>query len=509
MLYGHREYALSIIDEICGASLSDDAVFCINKLKWGRNDIMQEILKKFREKSSEFAERHKLNTMETELKYKGQDNGLEIRFPFEKFTMSFVWMYRGNHSADFSHKHMLSCRLYFDDEIPLYCLLYDIMDLLDENDFRCYFFPYIESHDRFAVCLDVILSAADKYLPRIIELADDDVMRRMIISRVRRDVCAIVENNGLFEFSEDDSEVRLSNEIKPDYLEKCIEMYHAGVRVMFGGEAYGCYLRGEYSKALKSFAALKNHTYYEKRLINFISELMESGSSYDAVDDKANSLYYGMSSHEGYSIVRRVALICALSLPLITLGYMGEYYLTVFFTTGENIIYNTAMMLSNSILPCMRAGAIGMVMLGYLLWRNPQKTYFGKKSKGKTNTLAEQMLVRKYERIRPAMKRIANILYIVSVWYVALTACGGYLFDEYGFYDRNGLLCIQGVYYDYDEVDEIREVEHGKLLWKTTGYSFKMHDGTVIEIDCDTQSDEIDRLKEIWISEGIEVIPLS
>lgn len=463
---------------------------------------MQEILAVFRKKSAEFAKRHSLNTMETELKFRGMDNGLEIRCPFEKFTLSFVWMYQGDHSAGFSHKNILSCRLYFDDELPIYCLFYDIMDLLDENDFRCFLFPYIESLSRFTSCFDVLLSAADEYLPRIIALAEDDAARRMIINRVRRDVCEIVQNSRVFEFSED--EARLSKEIKPAYLEKCLAMYHAGVRVRFGGAAYNYYLCGDYRSALKSFSSFKGHTYYEKRLMRFMGELLENGSSYEAVEECANSLNYGIYGRADYSIILRIALLCVLLMPVIMLGYMAEYYTTVFVTTGENIIFNTAAMLRNSILHCGLVSAVGAVLLGYFLWLNRHKIYLGRRAANSS----EHMIVRRYELLGAIMKKASNVLYIVSVVYVALAACDGYSFDERGFYDRSGLFSIQGIYYDYDEVDMIRSVEYDDLFGKIKGYSFKMRDGTVIDMSCEIQEDKISRLQKIWESRGIEVISL-
>ncbi|MGN0475329.1 MAG: hypothetical protein ACI4IJ_09585 [Acutalibacteraceae bacterium] len=475
-------------------------LFVWMNMKRGKIDVMQEILTAFREKSAEFANRHRLNTMEAELKFRGLDNGLEIRCPFEKFTLAFVWMYRGNHPADFSHKNILSCRLYFDDELPIYCLLYDIIDLLDENDFRCFFFPYIESLSRFTSCFDVLLSAVDKYLPRIIALSEDDAVRRMVIDRVRRDVCAIVPNSRIFEISED--ELRLSKEIKPDYLEKCLAMYHAGVRVRFGGSAYNYYLCGDYRRALKSFSAFKSHTYYEKRLMTFMGGLLESGSSYEAVDERANSLNYGMLRRGGYGVILRIAVLCALSMPIILLGYMAEYYTTVFVTTGENIIFNTAVLLRNSLLPCVAVSAVGTVLLGYFFWLNRYKICLGRQ---KENAL-EHTTASKYELLRPTLKKASNVLYIVSVVYVALAACDGCSFAEGGLYDRRGLFTIQGVYYSYDEVDKISSVEHNDLFGETVSYSFRMRDGTVIDIRCGAQNDKISRLKKIWESREIEII---
>lgn len=77
---------------------------------------------------------------------------------------------------------------------------------------------------------------------------------------------------------------------------------------------------------------------------------------------------------------------------------MSEYYTTVFFTTGKNIIFNTAGQGGNSLLP------------GIFLRFSRQKIYSGRKDRN----LSEHMIVRRYELIRPHEKGI-NYFYLLSV----------------------------------------------------------------------------------------------
>lgn len=160
----------------------------------------------------------------------------------------------------------LFCRIYLGKNDEIYFHIPELIEYLDENDFKCYYFSYIESEDRLRKCFAVLEKFLLTHFDKIRELSGDSEKYEILLEK------KIKEMNRIEDAKLDKENGELLS-IEADIFEKYVLIPR------FAGDyGYREFMRGNYEKAIDTYqkSIQKNkHLEYEKRLLEFIKSLDE------------------------------------------------------------------------------------------------------------------------------------------------------------------------------------------------------------------------------------------
>lgn len=283
--------------------------------------------------------------------------GAVSEYVFDTFTACVIY-----NTVCGGAKSVLEMRISFSSEPEIDFSLYDLLYLLNENNFSCYIFPYVESEQRMRACLGVLHGALLAYRTQISAIGDDKRLRERAIARKKR------EMNRYFHtdiFAEQDMSDELFILQKSWYREWYISRFCAGW--------YKDYVTGNYEVAAKSFAKYENKSDYEIRLYRFIKTLA-SGVEYTPVPNECNTYILGKKVFSGKKRRARLISCLVLFIPLY-LAYLA------LFALSYHVIYRSALICSSFIgaqmliLPLI-AALVSDIFLSDITYR-----YFEKKNK--------------------------------------------------------------------------------------------------------------------------------
>ena len=196
----------------------------------------------------------------------------------------------------------LFCRVYLGKNETFFYHIPELMEYLEPENYKCYYFPYIESEERMDACFSVLATFLKKHYERINALAKSTEMSTKIKEAKLAEIIAL--------FTEKEPE--------PEMLEFALEGYETYVLLPRNAadSAYREFVCGNYEKALKFYgqmAAKGTLTNYEKRLYAFIKDLK---TEYVAIPVECDTIRkvkkWSSPSGEGSSI-----FLAAISLEII------------------------------------------------------------------------------------------------------------------------------------------------------------------------------------------------
>lgn len=279
------------------------------------------------------------NALDVELKnYSPKVAIWEIRYNLIKIELVFK-----KKATIYNPMCTLFARIYLNKLKSNYFHIPEIIKYIDENDFKCYYFPYIESKERMEACMSVLLDFFYNNLHKIKELTSDfdnikdlnDAKIKEVVSvgiRAKDDeISEIINNINRDDFVEDVKvnqelieklikkwEKRIGAKLDEEDREKLYNYFKVNIneykkaeitkaiqdimglseeaffisRFTSEDNGYRAYLDGDYEKALKYYKKLNKRnkvTEYEKCLMRFIELLIKEGKTYQAISDKCNA----------------------------------------------------------------------------------------------------------------------------------------------------------------------------------------------------------------------------
>lgn len=255
---------------------------------------------------------------------KGALEGAMAEYVFDTFVASVIY-----NVALGGVKSVLEMRIAFLSEPEVDFSLYDLLYLLDENNFNCYIFPYVESEQRMKACLGVLLAALSAYRTQISAIGDDVRLRERAIARKKKEMSLYFHTDIFAEQDTSDALLLL--------LQK--SWYRVWYVSRFCDRWYRDYITGNYESSAKAFAKYENKSDYELRLYRFIKAL-SSGVEYTPVSNECNTYILGKKAFSGKIRPAYVLSYLALFLPLY-LAYL------LFFVASYYIIYRSALACSS------------------------------------------------------------------------------------------------------------------------------------------------------------------
>lgn len=207
----------------------------------------------------------------------------------------------------------LFCRIYLGKNDTYFYHIPEIVEYLEPDNFKCYYFSYIESVERMDACFSVLASFLKENFDKINKLAQSEEMYNRIKEGKRQEMASL--------FTGDLPETDMEEFALSGYENYVLLIRYAGE------SGYRKFLCGYYEKGFKSYETVEKKgmlTNYEKRLLSF---LRDNPIGYEFMPEECNSIInvkqLDAPSSEGLNIIC-AALVCEIVLgvffALVILG---------------------------------------------------------------------------------------------------------------------------------------------------------------------------------------------
>lgn len=356
---------------------------------------------------------------------------------YGKFVIVFTYSFESPITAP---KSILECRISFNKNNAVEYPLYDLLEIINPNDFKCYIFSYIESAERMRSCFSVLAGALRSYKQHIASIAEDEEKLKLLEEQRASNLKTLY---GRFYNMASDADSEMLNFFDENYC----SMYH----MLFSSGRYNDFLKGNYQKAKKKYLRAKKLIRYEQRLLAFLTQL-PPGEKYEAVTPELNTLNEGLkeaSGNRGISIML-FSIFCFT--PILLAGF-AFLYLLVVKLAYKDAVYVTSLDLNsamNMLLPAMLVS----ILLSYFWRRGISKRIFPKSHKKRAQY--DNILNRNHEN--RLMRRFTYIALTGCMLFLFLSANSNLAFYENGFRNNLTFFSLDSEYIRYDRIDSVWQV---------------------------------------------------
>lgn len=368
------------------------------------------------------------------------------------------------------------CRIYLGKNDAYFYHLPELMEYLEPDNFKCYYFSYIESAERMEACFSVLASFLKENFAKINELAQNDELY------VKAKEGKIQEMTSLFTGDSPD----------PDMEEFAINGYENYVLLIrYTGEgAYRQCLCGQYEKALKTYEKMERKgalTRYEKRLVSFLRNLP---LGYEFMPEECNSI----------RIVKQLDAPSSEGLNIIITALVCEIVFGVFFAL---VILGI-----NTVLSAESLYFVGMpwyegfllaglpALFGGIAFRNYIRKYRQRDSYQKTKAY-EVLMTPKWVEI--TARFLFFIAFVIMMFLnLVLPFASTVFYPQYMAYrDGDTLLPLEKNSFNYKDIKTVYYSEgiyndFGEFIDRPS-YLLEFEDGTVWDSDCLCSIEEVER----------------
>ena len=188
-------------------------------------------------------------------------------------------------------KSTLFVRLYPLKNRPLHLHLYEVMR---EDDFRCTYFPMIESGQRMETCFAALSAMVEEYLPAIEALALDAAAYENMLSAKRRTILRLINTT--------EDQVPTDPEQAEHFWDTWEAYYEIYVPLAYftNYAGYTAFLQGDLAKAKKLYTKRRlkgNLLPYEERLLAFLDT--PEAATFQPMPPEGNALIRAMAYANG------------------------------------------------------------------------------------------------------------------------------------------------------------------------------------------------------------------
>lgn len=356
---------------------------------------------------------------------------------YDKFIIVFAYSFE---SPMTSPKSILDCRVSFTKNDTVEYPFYDLLGIINPDDFKCYMFAYIESADRMRSCFSFLAEALRRYMPDIRLIAEDEEKLAFLDAQRTENLKTLY---GKFYNMMFDGEDELNDFFNDNYC----SMYH----MIFSSGRYNDFLKGNYRKAKKKYLKAKKLIGYEQRLLDFLTRL-PAGAKYDAAAPGLNTLDEVLKEATGNRGLG-ILLFSIFCFTPFLLVLFASFYLLVVKLIYRNAVFVTNLDLNsamNMFLPAMLAS----ILLSYY-WREWISKRIYPKSHMK-RLLYDKILNRRHEEC--VMRRFTYIVVTGCMLFLFLSANSILAFYDNGLSNNLTFFSLNGEYIRYDRIDSVWEI---------------------------------------------------
>lgn len=257
----------------------------------------------------------------------------EASVEYPTFKLSFMY----HVGARRGPKSVLSCMFHIKSEQQsMGYLIYDILNIIDKDDFSPYTYSFIPDKQAFERCLDELCSKLFGKFDRINELFYSPEECAKLRDTKLADI------NNYFDRDVFKAAEGLDAGAKISYLTHIYDMFFAHIMTFFVSQCYAYYLDGDKKRALSLFNRARVPTEYQRRFMAYL------GDDTPAQTTENNYLADGLTAQKKSALVLpTIAVMVLLGAILTPAFYLLHQFLLGHFAAGA--LYNTASELENAL----------------------------------------------------------------------------------------------------------------------------------------------------------------
>jgi len=405
-----------------------------------RKEALDIIYKQFDESVHVFCEETNGVFYEVKCKYKGEELSDNLKYRYAKiyyklFVVEFKYTAHGVMGVVNS---ILEARVYLDKTeksvaIPLPLLI----DYCNVNTTTPLCIPFISNKEGMIQAFDCIKSVVKSIFNGIETVSEDNDKKEKILKQFTDELREV------FNIKPDDT---ISKE---EGLYQVAEDYQEFFTLRFTSAGFINNIKGDKERAIKQLTKIKKKTGYEKRVLNIL-KTEESVESADLSAIRKNADAYNASGVQKADLKEFAAVFlpCILISVVISLGYIGLYFLLLHFEEKDSIylmgpIYNFPF--------CILFGFITSIVVSYFTRFKFYKIMFKKDYE----KFCEMDHIQNGGGADRFMKVFLEIVVLVSIAGCVLLTRWGINFYSNGFVDNTDFFSLKGAYYNYDYVERV------------------------------------------------------
>ncbi len=371
-------------------------------------------------------------------------------------------------------------------KIPLRCMMYDIIALIDKDNFNCWFYCFIENEERMELCFDKLSGDFAEVLPKIKKFTNSTDNIAKLRTVVDKNIKTATGINFQKDFVID---LDMENHVNPDEAyDYFYNLFFGFQQCAFASNAYRDFLAGDFKKALRKYEKKKNRLIYEDRLIEYMRSETEPSpvfsKEYECLKDGLKE-YSGSSGFIPFFISWWILLIPCFA-------FFSIIYFSICHIMYHSAIYATQFELYN-VLNCLMSAFLCSIASGYFLQDRIYKKLFRKKYERKK----DYDDIFNNEKSTKRIKILIYLVYILSLVTIFLFANMGLSFDERGVRLNESIVDISGSYYTYNEIESLKHEDDFYVIY--------FDDGKRLELVNYIHDDDIrEKLVTILDESGIE-----
>lgn len=408
----------------------------------------------------------------------------EASVEYPMFKLSFMY-HSGSRRGP---KSVLSCMFHIkSEEQSMGYLIYDLLNIIDENDFSCYTYAYIPDDTAFEKCIDELCSKLLAKFDRINELFYNGEECIRLRETKKNDI------NNFFGKDVFEAADNFEADARVSYFRHVYDLFFAHIMSFFVSRCYALYQNGEKKRAYAAFNRSRVPTEYQRRFLEHLGD--------DALPQTTenNYVYEGLIAQKK----SRLALPTIAVMLLIASFFCPVYYFlhNLFlqrFAAGA--LYNSATELENAMFCAMPALITAA---------------------GITVTLKKHIAYLTFPKTRARLKRFGGIIFkkfkkntvfysiftsvMLSVIFSMLIANTGIKFFDKTMKINASFTQLRAVEYGYSEIEEV--VEEKEMTYGAIITTIKFKDGKMFSmIGVGEQNSINTKIYPILQSKGIEII---
>ena len=372
--------------------------------------------------------------------------------------------------------------------------IYDLLKIIDKDNFKCYTLYNVNSKERLNDCFKYLVDELEKVTEKIINLTTNDIR----LNGLFREKCYELQTFfGPFIFN--------PNEIRnlPKYS---LEYFYCTRFNKFNDKAYNYYLDGKYSKAVALYKKRIRMNEYEFALLDHMrsySNMQSYKTGKQIYEALPENLRY---KNEVTKVKSKGKPIYSLVFPVSFLGFTVIYALL--FRFFRYISYRGSYFLISDSLSNRLTMLIPALFTALTV-----STYIKQNLLIKDDALPIELRnklgkLMDIETIKKHRRRSVTTMLIVSIICIALGANNSVAFYDIGFKDSTTHLTLKNDFYLYSEIDTVYIIDNDE---KNPDYNDKI----IIKLKKDEKlrftdynkmtNKEIEKLKEICKDNDVKV----
>lgn len=326
-------------------------------------------------------------------------------------------------------------------ELPMKCMVYDLIGLIDKDNFNCWFYCYIENAERMELCFDRLSSDFSQILPKLIKFSNSSENLKKLEDILRKNIKNVVGVEDINEVGDwvEGLEAVTSN----DAYEYLYSLYFGSQQCAFASNEYRDFLCGDSKKALKKYEKKKTKLIYEQAITE---HLRNRDDKTPIIPEELECLNDGLKEYGGTSGFLPFMVSCAILLvPFFVMSVFLYYAISLILY--RNVIYTTALE-PYSTLSCIISAFIGSVAGGYFSREAIYRKFF----KNKYQKMLDYESIFNTENTKKKMKVFLYLIYILVIIFVFLSSNNAVSLSDTGLMVNETIFDVSGSFYSYDEI---------------------------------------------------------